>query len=79
MRRQPPSEPQQISGVVTEQDEIIRALEDLTARFERGEVTSASLRVYKKDGTFQDVALGETEKEKAQALDALHQMLKQGH
>ncbi|MEJ8837742.1 hypothetical protein [Ramlibacter sp. AN1133] len=59
------------------QGEMIAALEDLKARFERGEIRVAALRVYNADGTFEDVVLGgDTEEEREQALADLHRQMR---
>lgn len=60
-----------------EGEELRRMLEDLIEKFERGEVQSAALRLFRTDGTHEDFALGDTELEKAQALTALRRRLGQ--
>ena len=67
------------SHIVTDPDDMARAIRDLIEKLESGEVTSCSIRVYKADGTWEDVTFGETEAERVEALAALHQMIKNAH
>jgi len=55
-------------------DDSLRALQDLQERFERGEVRCAALRLFKADGTWEDVVLGGDEEEQAEALADLQRM-----
>jgi hypothetical protein len=49
-------------------EDMVDKLEELLARAERGEDFCAALRLYKPDGTWEDVAIGGTEEQQAQAL-----------
>ena len=61
----------------TSKEEIAEALEELKARYARGEIRLAAVRLYHKDGTFEDVVLGaETEEERAQALESLQRQIR---
>ena len=44
--------------IVTGQEALLAALEDLTRKIGSGEIAAASLRVFMADGTWEDVALG---------------------
>jgi len=55
-------------------DDSMRALRELQDRFERGEVTCAALRLFKPDGTWEDIAIGGDEDEQAEALADLRRM-----
>jgi hypothetical protein len=57
--------------IATTKEEMVAAIEDLIRNFENGEVTSAALRVFNADGTWEDISLGDTEEERAAALAAL--------
>lgn len=60
-------------------DETIAALLDLLALAERGEMTGGALRFYKSDGTWEDIALGDSEEERHLALAELQRRLRQAH
>lgn len=47
------------------------ALHELRAKFESGEITCAALRIFKADGSWEDVALGGDERERTEALAQL--------
>lgn len=49
-------------------EDTAAAIDDLRQRFERGELTCVALRVYLKDGTWEDIVLGGDEDEQAEAL-----------
>jgi hypothetical protein len=55
-------------------NESVRALRELQDRFERGEVRCAALRLFKPDGTWEDVVIGGDEDEQAEALADLQRM-----
>jgi hypothetical protein len=55
-------------------DESVAALQDLIARFERGEVHCAALRLFKPDGSWEDIVVGGDESEQAAALADLQRM-----
>ena len=44
---------------VTGREAMIAAIEDMTRKFESGEIAAVSLRLFMADGTWEDVALGE--------------------
>ena len=58
-------------GATMDQAEMVAILEDLKAKMERGEIRCAALRLFLPDGTWEDVAVGGTEQEQAEALAAL--------
>lgn len=60
-------------------DESVRALRELQERFERGEVKCAALRLFKPDGTWEDVVIGGDEDEQAEALADLQRMHKRAN
>lgn len=68
-----------MSGVVTGPEDMGRVLRELIERFESGEMTAVSLRVYKADGTWEDLSLGEDAEDRATTLTELHKMLAQAH
>lgn len=51
-----------------EGDELGKALRDMIERAERGTLGCVAFRLYKADGSWEDVALGGTEEEQEQAL-----------
>lgn len=60
-------------------EEIIEALEQLKEKYERGEIKVAALRLYNKDGTFEDLVLGgDTEEERAKVLETLQRQIRDG-
>jgi hypothetical protein len=54
--------------VVTDKEDIIAVLKDLLAKFERGELECAALRVFREDGTWEDVMIGGSEEQRARML-----------
>lgn len=65
--------------IVWGQDETVAAIEDLQRKVASGEVQSGALRLFKKDGTYEDIAFGTTDEERAEALAALKRMYSQAH
>jgi len=59
--------------------DITKALEDLRARVEKGEISCIALRLYGADGSWEDVAIGGTEQEQADALATLRRGFEQAH
>lgn len=49
-------------------DATLQMLEKLKAQAESGELICVALRLFKPDGTYEDVAIGGTEQERAEAL-----------
>jgi hypothetical protein len=49
-------------------DETLKVLRELQERFERGEIHCAAVRLFKADGTWEDVVVGGNEDERAEAL-----------
>jgi len=49
-------------------DETVEALDDLRQKVERGEVHCFAVRVFKPDGTWEDIAAGGSAEEQEQAL-----------
>lgn len=68
-------------NVAVGQEETLAALQDLTERFERGEIRVAALRVYNTDGTWEDIVLGDeaSEEERAEALETLRRLKDSAH
>jgi hypothetical protein len=60
-------------------DDMVRVLNELQDRYLRGELRCVALRVFNKDGTWEDVALGGTPEEQAEALENLQQMHRRSH
>lgn len=60
-------------------DASVKALQDLLERFERGEIKCAALRLFKPDGTWEDIAVGGDEEEQAAALADLRSMHRSAH
>jgi hypothetical protein len=59
------------------ESETLALLKDLMAKAERGELTCVALRVFKKDGTWEDFVIGgDSEEERAQALKELQESYK---
>ena len=54
-----------------EGDKQLALLKEMTERLQRGEILIGAIRLFKKDGTVQDVAFGPTEADKAAALVGL--------
>jgi hypothetical protein len=54
-------------------DETVAALEELLKKAQAGKLGCTALRIFHKDGSFEDVVLAcDTEEEKAAALAMLH-------
>lgn len=60
-------------------DDMVRVLNELQERFLRGDLKCVALRVFKKDGTWEDIALGGTEEEQAAALENLRRKHERFH
>ena len=73
------SEDRPIYRVAWGRDEMVRQLEELIARVERGEQFCAGLRLFKPDGTWEDIAIGGTEEEQAEVLANLRENYKKGN
>lgn len=58
-------------GVATDPDEMIAELKKLIAGFESGEISTAALRVFRSDGTWEDLVLGGDEREQVEILNRL--------
>lgn len=50
-------------------EEVAARLEELRAKAKRGELSCLAIRLFRPDGSFEDVVLGGTEEERAKALD----------
>lgn len=59
--------------------EVTKALEELRTRVERGEISCIALRVYRADGSWEDVVIGGTEQEQGEALASLRRGFEQAH
>jgi hypothetical protein len=60
-------------------DDVTKALENLKARAERGEVSCIALRLFRPDGCWEDIAIGGTEEERANALEQLKRNQERAH
>ena len=60
-------------------EELVATSEKIRDWLESGEMSSVALRVFKSDGTWEDIALGDDKKERAQALAALHAAYANAH
>ena len=60
-------------------DDMVRVLTDLKNRYLSRELRCVALRVFKTDGTWEDVALGGTPDEQAAALENLRQQQRRSH
>lgn len=60
-------------------DEMLEALDELMAKAERGELSSFAARLFKPDGTWEDVAVGGTAEERAEALASLREFYEGAH
>lgn len=49
-------------------EEMIAKITEMMDRVQRGEISCVALRLFKPDGTWEDIAVGGTEEEKAKAL-----------
>jgi hypothetical protein len=65
--------------VVVGPEDTVRALEELQSEFARGEIRCAAFRLYKADGTWEDIALGGTDEEQRAALDSLREAHRNAH
>lgn len=70
--------PHHFDAVTGDQD-MIKALTELEQRFLRGEIRCAALRVFKLDGTWEDVVVGGTPEEQEAALANLQQAHQRAH
>lgn len=68
-----------LRDAVVQPGDITRALEELKARVEKGEISCIALRLYRTDGSWEDVAIGGTDEEKAEALASLRRGFEQAH
>jgi hypothetical protein len=57
-----------IRGAAMGQSETVAALQELIDKFLTGEITCAAIRLFRPDGTWDDIALGGDEQEQAEAL-----------
>lgn len=65
--------------VAATKEEIVAAIEELKDRYERGELRVAALRLYNKDGTYEDTVLGgDTDEERAAMLAKLQRQIRDG-
>ena len=61
-------------GAAWGSEETIETLKDLVAKAERGELQCTALRIFKANGTWDDVVIGgASDEERAEALAALQQ------
>lgn len=57
-----------VRGAAMGQTETAAALQELMEKFQTGEITCAAVRLFRPDGTWDDIALGGDEQEQAEAL-----------
>lgn len=60
-------------------EETIAAFESLSARLQSGEIACAALRLFHSDGTWEDVAIGGIDDERAQAIDNMRKLYTQAN
>ncbi|MBC7603980.1 MAG: hypothetical protein H7255_15140 [Ramlibacter sp.] len=60
-----------VRGAAMGQSETVAALQELMEKFQSGEITCAAIRLFRPDGTWDDIALGGDEQEQAEALTNL--------
>jgi hypothetical protein len=61
-------------GAAWGQDEVVERLKDLIAKAQRGEIACVAVRMFRHDGTWEDVVIGgESDEERAAALTALQE------
>jgi len=58
---------------VVGKDDTVAMMKKLLAMAERDEIQCGAMRVFKADGTFEDIAFGGTEEERDEALAKLRQ------
>ena len=68
-----------IRDAVVGKEDTVAAIKMLMAKFESGEIACAALRVFKNDGTWDDLAIGGTDEEKAEVLAAMKAAYAQAH
>lgn len=61
------------------EEETAEALETLVEQFQSGEVSCCAIRLYMKDGMYEDITIGGTDEEKQQALAELKNALEKLH
>lgn len=66
-------------GTVAGPEDVAAVLRKLIEDYESGDLTAVSLRVYKADGTWEDLSFGDDAEDRATTLAALHKMLAQAH
>jgi hypothetical protein len=66
-------------GAAMGQDDTVAMLTKLQERFERGEIQCAALRLFRPDGTWEDIVLGGTPEEQAAALADLQASHRKAH
>lgn len=67
-------EPARIKYV--DKDEVVKVLKELSAHAQRGDILSLSVRLYNKDGTYQDIVTGyKTEEERLTMLADLQRRI----
>jgi hypothetical protein len=57
----------------------VAALQELMDKFQRGEIACAAVRLYKADGSWEDVAIGGTNAQQATALADLRRLYEQSN
>lgn len=65
-------------NLVKGKGDTVGSLNDLKARYERGEIECAAIRLYKSDDTYEDVVIGGDEATQQRALAQLHASLRAG-
>jgi hypothetical protein len=64
-------QPETRASIATDPDEMVAELKRLIAGFESGEISTAALRVFHADGTWEDIVLGGDEQDQAAILNKL--------
>lgn len=60
-------------------DDVVDALEDIREKLASGEIHCIALRVFRPDGTWEDIALGGDDDDKARALAQLRRQQDEAH
>jgi hypothetical protein len=63
-----------IRNAVMGKEATLAAIEELKAKFESGEISCAALRVVSAGGTWEDLAIGGDDDEKAEALAEMRKL-----
>lgn len=65
--------------IVMGPEAMAAAVEDLKRKVENGEISAVSFRVFRADGTWEDVALGNTAEEREEVMSQLRAVYRNAH